>query len=385
MIVKLLLRLISVESRKLTSLTTCIILLMFPQIILSQISNLPIGTRSLGMGATYVALANSADAIFLNPGGLSQIERKELLVFYQKPFGLEDVNFGSAAFILPFSKISTGIGIISLNNGLLSEQTLKLAIGKQVEQKFYYGLALNYSSLQIKNYGSTSTFGLDIGLLMHLNNKMRLGFQAQNLNRSNIGKTKETMPQSIKSGVSISPTPELILNLEIFKEIEFAEEIRFGIEYKLIPSLSLRLGTASNPDRFSSGFGIAINPFLIDYAFFSHNDLGLTHQVSLSIKFGKLNSKNLTLPEEHSLPLIQKKQSQSKKIEVEKTDNNPININTAEVKDLVNLPGIGKKTASAIINFRKKNGEFKKKEDLGLVKGIGKNKLEKILPLITVK
>ncbi len=62
-----------------------------------------------------------------------------------------------------------------------------------------------------------------------------------------------------------------------------------------------------------------------------------------------------------------------------------ININTATVKELTKLKGIGIKKAKAIIEFRKKHGKFKKPEDLMQVKGIGKKLFEKIKPFITVR
>ncbi len=61
-----------------------------------------------------------------------------------------------------------------------------------------------------------------------------------------------------------------------------------------------------------------------------------------------------------------------------------ININTASAEQLTSLKGIGPKKAQAIIEFRKKNGKFKKLEDLMLVKGIGKKTFEKIKPYLTL-
>ncbi len=62
-----------------------------------------------------------------------------------------------------------------------------------------------------------------------------------------------------------------------------------------------------------------------------------------------------------------------------------ININVATLKELIALPGIGKKKAGAIIAYRTRNGEFNSIDDLGKVKGIGKKILEKIKPYVTVK
>ncbi len=55
-----------------------------------------------------------------------------------------------------------------------------------------------------------------------------------------------------------------------------------------------------------------------------------------------------------------------------------VNINTAGVNELITLPRIGKKIAERIIKFRKKNGKFKRIEDLMKVRGIGEKIFEKI-------
>ena len=61
-----------------------------------------------------------------------------------------------------------------------------------------------------------------------------------------------------------------------------------------------------------------------------------------------------------------------------------VDINTASVTQLIKIPGIGKKTADRIVNYREKNGPFKAKEDLLKIKGIGSKKFEKIKDLITL-
>ncbi|MFF2016794.1 ComEA family DNA-binding protein [Paenibacillus sp. NPDC058177] len=60
-----------------------------------------------------------------------------------------------------------------------------------------------------------------------------------------------------------------------------------------------------------------------------------------------------------------------------------INVNTATVAELMNLPGIGEKKAQAIIDYRSSKGAFRGATDLGKVKGIGPKVLEKLRPLVT--
>src|SRR5512140_230355 len=57
-----------------------------------------------------------------------------------------------------------------------------------------------------------------------------------------------------------------------------------------------------------------------------------------------------------------------------------VDINTADQKAIESLPGVGPATAKAIIQGR----PYKSVDDLANVKGLGKSKLEKIKPLVTV-
>jgi competence protein ComEA len=61
-----------------------------------------------------------------------------------------------------------------------------------------------------------------------------------------------------------------------------------------------------------------------------------------------------------------------------------VNLNTASVAQLEVLPGIGPRTAERIVEYRQKNGQFKKIEELMNVKGIGEKSFLKIKDRITV-
>ena len=63
----------------------------------------------------------------------------------------------------------------------------------------------------------------------------------------------------------------------------------------------------------------------------------------------------------------------------------PININTASLEELQELPRIGAAMAKRIIDYRLANGRFQTAEDLMNVKGIGSKTFLKLKDLISVK
>lgn len=67
-----------------------------------------------------------------------------------------------------------------------------------------------------------------------------------------------------------------------------------------------------------------------------------------------------------------------------KLKENLVNINTADVEGLTSLSGIGETRAKAIIAYREENGDFKTKEDIKNVSGIGDSIYSNIEKMITV-
>ncbi|HTL48538.1 MAG TPA: helix-hairpin-helix domain-containing protein [Verrucomicrobiae bacterium] len=62
----------------------------------------------------------------------------------------------------------------------------------------------------------------------------------------------------------------------------------------------------------------------------------------------------------------------------------PVNVNTADAKDLERIKGIGPELASRIVSYREEHGAFKSVDELLSVRGIGQVKLEKIKSEVTL-
>ncbi|HPP87761.1 MAG TPA: helix-hairpin-helix domain-containing protein [bacterium] len=79
--------------------------------------------------------------------------------------------------------------------------------------------------------------------------------------------------------------------------------------------------------------------------------------------------------------LEEKKENQQKSSSVQQL----ININTASLEEIMTLPRVGKKTAEAIIEYRKVHGKFSSFEELTNIPGIGQKRLEALKSKITIK
>ena len=68
----------------------------------------------------------------------------------------------------------------------------------------------------------------------------------------------------------------------------------------------------------------------------------------------------------------------------EKEDKELVNINKANIEELMTISGIGKSKAEAIIKYREENNSFKSIEEIKKVPGIGDSLFETIKDYITI-
>ena len=258
-------------------------ILLLPTWVEASFEDLPVGARPGGMGGACVAVADDANLLFLNPGGLGQISNWQFGGFYAQPFGMKELAYQMFSWLKQFSWGGLGIGFQHYGYELYREQTLAVGWGNCYRQKFHFGVAVYTYQLNIKNYGSAITWGIQQGFVLRLQSNLNLGFVAKNLNRPRISKNKELLPQIWCTGIAIRPTAHLLLAFDLYKDINFPLETRLGAEWHWGRFLVLRSGFCFIPARWTFGGGLKIGSFTLDYAMCTHAVLGLTHQFSFTL------------------------------------------------------------------------------------------------------
>ena len=267
-----------------------IILIFFIYLILSipNIAQINPGARQISLANSDVALANDVFTLFNNPAGLAQLNWNEVGIYYSPaPFGLTQLANGYVAYQQPFSFGSLGLGGMTYGYDLYRESKVILGYSYNYENVFFVGAAVNYHSYSIQNYGSTGVFYFNLGALVYILDDLRWGFSTHNVNRATVADQDDQIPVILSTGFSFDVLKNFSLNVALDKDIRYNPSILFGIDYDIIEYLSLRIGSGSNPSRFTAGVGINYSILNLDYAFFTHPDLGLTHQAGIILSFGK--------------------------------------------------------------------------------------------------
>ena len=264
-----------------------VLLLVSFRVNFAQFELIDVGAKPIALGGAFTSLANNSNAVYYNPAGLSQMPFREVSIFYSPaPFGLKELANGSVNFVEPTKFGAFGVSAKTYGFELYKEITVTASYSNNYKKKIYYGANVNFYNLKIQNYGSASTFGVDIGGLAYLTDFLRWGFAAFNLNRPMIGTQDDKLPQVYRTGISVQPRNELNFMLDVEKDTRYTTSVKAGIEYSLYDMIDLRAGIGTEPTKFSAGVGLYYSIFEIDYGFYNHQDLGLTHQGTITVNFG---------------------------------------------------------------------------------------------------
>ena len=245
-----------------------------------------ISSRGAGMAHSVSTIADSY-AVFNNPAGIAEISSIIANTSFEHRFGLTELSTISAGAILPLSVGAGGISLARFGGEYFNVQR----VGVSYANKFglaLLGIRANYDQYNIQGFGRRGILSLDFGGIAELTPEVFFGAFARNISQASFqGFSEETLPTILSAGISYRPTPSIMANAEVEKDLNFPVNGKIGIEYLLREILLLRIGYQTQPSAPHFGLGFNYNNWQLDYAMQRHIFLGYIHQFSFALKFTK--------------------------------------------------------------------------------------------------
>jgi len=266
------------------------------------------GSRAVGMGEAYTALADEASGTYWNPAGLTNINGTELIFTHNQ--WLQDIKNEFVAIGFRAANSTFGISFMSNTAGGIEQRVkaseepidvltardimLGLSFARGFGSNISYGLTVKY--LYQKIYVESSNgFAVDAGLQYTTPvNGLKAGFALQNFGyMSKLQKESTKLPQTMRLGLAYQlPFQILQGNFLIASDwvqiFESTSHINLGLEYNFINYFALRFGfqTGYDDKGLHAGFGVNFSHYQLDYAYVPFtSDLGNSHRISVGVKF----------------------------------------------------------------------------------------------------
>jgi len=268
-----------------------------------------IGTRAVGMGEAFCALADDVSAMHWNPAGLGFIFNPELETMHT--FWLGNISHEFLGYVQPISRGSLGTNVSYLHMDKMDKIRRGTTQGKFTVYDIYGGLAygfpvsesfclgFNLMALQSKIDRDTAyAFSSDVGIMISTPNRtFSFGLAGQNLGTTLRG---DKLPINIKAGLACKikfprERVDLSIALDANKPLEGDYNFSLGIEHILLNTFAVRVGYKydleknglSNLAGLRVGAGLNWRGVITNYAWSPYDSLGTTHKVSLGYRFGK--------------------------------------------------------------------------------------------------
>jgi hypothetical protein len=300
-----------------------------------QFLKIGVGARAVGLGETFVAIANDASALYWNPAGLTQFTNQQLIVAHTEYVVDIKHEFLGAVYHMSTND-AVGFSLTSLHTDEMQVTTetqpfgtgryfkyADLAVGltysKKMTDQFSFGVTLKYveETLDVlKMRGLVA----DIGTYYWTGlGTSRFAVVVSNFGSdvSPTGEVTEYSGDKVNSFQSFSPPTQFKIgfamepfelehqrvttSLELNHPNDNAENVHLGIEYQWEKWLCLRAGVKRTigerlfgRDNTSSndvtlGFGVvapvSYADIMVDYAYANFNTLGSVHRISVGISF----------------------------------------------------------------------------------------------------
>lgn len=266
--------------------------------------SVPVSARQRAMGDAGAAVPDAAWAVFLNPAQLAEAEGGEVAASYVRPFGLNFTDRITAAAGLPWTTRygRFGLGVSHFAVGLRDTTLLKetkitfahgLTLFEDMHSKVSFGWSANFYNVEAGRTvydldpGSDTAFSIDLGLLLTVHRRTRIGCRIHNLTVPHIGVDEEELAQRLLAGISYEPYDGVITTFEFRTEQDHDIQYRGGLEARVLEDFFLRGGVVTDPNRVSAGFGYGREGFTLNYGFSTGGGtLPSTHQFGVNFAWG---------------------------------------------------------------------------------------------------
>ena len=269
----------------------------FSSILFSQ-DQLFVGTRPLGMGGAFIAVADDGNTITWNPAGLPRLRRKEFTSSYADLYAM-DITHSYTGIVWPFGD-RVAIGFDWSNVGFddqelnYSDNKLNFSVGYQPFKLLSIGGTFKYISrdmgLDGTSYGKSTGIGYDLGFLISPHKKLRLGLSLYDLGGTDVTYKQnkvdeELLGQAFKLGIAYFPIDGLTLAMDLDED-----RAHFGGEYFIKNRIGFRAGfkqDLSGEEKLripSFGVTLKFKSIVFEYGYEAHPYLEPTYRYSLSLQ-----------------------------------------------------------------------------------------------------
>jgi hypothetical protein len=279
--------------------------------------NIPVGARATSMGQAFTSVPNDVQGLPYNPAVLATMAASQASfehLNYVEDVTQEAVDFGHAG---RHENLSWGIGANYLQVGNITRtvatnlptgdgfaetgnfSTYDMALGASaagpVSDDLLVGSTVKIIRESLSD-ASSNAGALDLGIIYQANDQRSWNLGASLLNLGFASKFADAavrLPWTVRCGVSGQPFSQWLFTSDFVKRQDLSGEFDVGAEVTPRKVFSLRLGyryQLTSPDLgalsgFSAGIGLRQGMFSLDYAFVPLGDLGLTHRVSVNLRF----------------------------------------------------------------------------------------------------
>ncbi|MEW6556359.1 MAG: PorV/PorQ family protein [Elusimicrobiota bacterium] len=293
-----------------------------------QFLNIPVAARASSLAEAYTGYAKDAGIIEYNPAGVGNIYNNEIYLSYLAYF--EQTSVQSLTFVKPLKKYVVGLNGKYLNSKDterdiygndkgsfdIIDWSVLLSGAYKITNEFSVGLGVRNIAEKL-NDKSADGFAVNIGIFIaQPKQRISLGAAVVNIgNNIKFDKENDPLTLTLKLGGSWGFSHRATLLVEVIQPNDSGLKQRLAVEYHLTEPLWLRFGWKINQRKFAdytgftSGFGLRINRFYLDYAFVPHSDLGVSHYITTGLRFGK----SLPLPKHKIKPEIPEEEEKEAK------------------------------------------------------------------------